>query len=94
MNIPISFQCEAMTLYGFYTPPPPPNENGGNSKGRKKREEPQNGCGNDQQRTHIAENLLQVNVFFKTLNIQSITEEPKYEVHSSIAGHPWIIYNL
>ena len=30
--------------------------------------------------THIAENLLQVNVFFQSLNVQTITESPKYEV--------------
>ena len=28
----------------------------------------------------IAENLLQINVFFQTLNVQTVAEEPKYEV--------------
>ena len=39
-----------------------------------------NPCMNERERTRIAENLLQVNVFFQTLNIQTITEEPKYKV--------------
>ena len=28
----------------------------------------------------IAENLLQINVFFQTLNVQTVAEEPKYEI--------------
>ena len=28
----------------------------------------------------IAENLLQINVFFQTLNVQTVAEEPKYKV--------------
>ena len=28
----------------------------------------------------ISENLLQINVFFQTLNVQTVAEEPKYKV--------------
>ena len=29
----------------------------------------------------MASNLLKVQVYFTTLNVQTITEDPKYEVH-------------
>ena len=37
-------------------------------------------CGNDKERSQMAENLLQVNIFFQSLNVQTITEMPKYSV--------------
>ena len=41
---------------------------------------PDKKCGNDKERSQMAENLLQVNVFFQSLNVQTITEMPKYPV--------------
>ena len=38
-------------------------------------------CGTYEARRRMAGNLLQVNVFFQTLNVQTITEEPKYQVY-------------
>ena len=59
----------------------------GTNQGQGKTEENQMGeskgpgyCGSDEQKTKMAKNVLQVNVFFQTLNIQTITEDPKYEV--------------
>ena len=49
----------------------------GNS-GRKRRNAP--GPPNDQQRKDLAENLLRVDVYFETLSVQSITEDPTYNV--------------
>ena len=40
----------------------------------------QNGGGQKSSNSKISENLLQINVFFQTLNVQTIAEEPKYEV--------------
>ena len=31
--------------------------------------------------TSMASNLLKVQVYFTSLNVQTITEDPKYEVH-------------
>ena len=41
---------------------------------------PDKKCGNDKERSQMAENLLQVNIFFQSLNVQTITEMPKYPV--------------
>ena len=41
---------------------------------------PDKKCANDKERSQMAENLLQVNIFFQSLNVQTITEMPKYPV--------------
>ena len=46
-----------------------------NSPKRKKRNAP-----TDQQRENLAQNLLRVDVYFETLSVQSITEDPTYDV--------------
>ena len=48
------------------------------NSGRKRRNAP--GPPNDQQRKDLAENLLRVDVYFETLSVQSITEDPTYNV--------------
>ena len=52
----------------------------GNS-GRKRRNAP--GPPSDQQREDLAENLLRVDVYFETLSVQNITEDPTYDVSIS-----------
>ena len=62
--------------------PKKPNEEPTERINSGKREKRSSGsyCGSDEEKTRMAKNLLQVNVFFQTLNIQTITEDPKYEV--------------
>ena len=67
-----------MTRFNFYAPP------GGSTGGGKSNQEQtqkETACGTYEARSRMAENLLQVNVFFQTLNVQTITEDPKYEVY-------------
>ena len=63
-----------MTLYGFS------NTQETSSKRKKRNAHGQSGQSPNQQNDQIAENLLQVDVYFQSLNIQTIAEEPKYEV--------------
>lgn len=54
--------------------------NNNNGASDDKTEEEDKPCGTDQDKNRMAKNLLQLNVFFQTLNVQTITEDPKYEV--------------
>ena len=82
VDLYINLQCEAMAAFGFYTPPPPPSSRKKRGAAQKSNEEndPGPSCGTVRQRQKTAENLLQVNVFFQTLNVQTITEDPTYSV--------------
>ena len=39
-------------------------------------------CGSPNQQKRMAQNMLQLNVFFQTLNVQTITVNRKYEVYN------------
>ena len=55
-----------------------------NSENGKEGEQNDSPCGSSDERSKMAENLLQVNIFFQSLNVQTITEMPKYPVSDAI----------